>query len=141
MNPLMILKGAKVFVIVAVMAFGLTVLKTCEKNRVAERDAAITANAEKVSAQANAANLDIANQQLQVIAEAQANALEAAAAARVKIDTEFQEIRQVQNEQKSLLEGNRLNNAVAGRRELIESLANKATRERFDEVEAIFDGT
>ena len=141
MNPLMILKGAKVFVIVAVLAYGLTVLKGCEANRVAERDAAIAANAEKVSAQANAAALATANAQLEALAHATASALQAAAEARIKTDSEFIEIRKAQQEQKALLEGNKLNRAVGGKRELVERLANRATRERFDEVEGIFDGT
>ena len=141
MNPLMILKGAKVFVIVAVVAYSLSVLKGCEANRVAERDATIVANAEKVSAQANAANLAIANQQLEAITkqrnEAQALAEDAQrlSAARVL------EVKKLQAEQKELLEGNRLNEAVRNKRELVERMANRATRERFDEVEAIFDGT
>ncbi len=140
MNPLMILKGAKIFVIVAVLTYGLTVLKGCEANRVAERDAAIAANAEKVSAQANAASLAVANQQLGIIAKAQAKALAESAAARERIDNQFKDIQKTQQEQKSLLEGNRLNAAVKGKRTLIILRANKATRGRFDEVEQIFDG-
>ncbi len=141
LNPLAILKGAKIFLIIGVLAFGLMVLNTCEKNRVAERDAAITANAEKVSAQANAAALATANAQLEAIARATAAALEAAAKARVEIDTRFVEIQKTQNEQKSLLESNRLNALVKRKRSLILLRVNKATRERFDEVEEIFDGT
>ena len=141
MNPLMILKGAKVFLIIGAVVFLTATLKTCENNRVAERDAAITANAEKVSAQANAAALATANAQLEAIAKATAAALEAAAEARVEIDARFVAIQKTQQEQKSLLENNRLNVLLRDKRGLILRLANKATRERFDEVEAIFDGT
>ena len=139
LNPLSLLKGAKVFLIVGVIAFGLTVLKNCEANRVAERDAAITANAEKVSAQANAAALATANAQMVALAEATASALQAAAEARVQVDAQFLEIRDHQMEQKSVLEGNRLNVLVGKKKGLIERLANKATAERFREVEEIFD--
>ena len=45
-----------------------------------------------------------------------------------------------QAEQKALLEGDRLERAVRGKRELVERLSNRATRERFDEVEEIFNG-
>lgn len=141
MNPLTILKGAKVFLIIGVIAGSLGVLNKCENNRVAERDAAITANAEKVSAQANAANLAIANRQLEAITKAQAEALLAVAQAREKIDEQFVHLQKTQQEQKSLLEGNRLNDAVRSKRSLIVIRANKATRERFDEVEDIFDGS
>lgn len=119
----------------------LAFLNKCENTRVTERDAAITANAEKVSAQANAAALATANAQLEAIARATAAALEAAAKARVEIDDRFIAIQKSQNEQKILLEGNRLNALVKDKRGLILLRVNKATRERFDEVEAIFDGT
>lgn len=144
MNPLMIKKAvmaAKVFVIAGIIMYALTVVKSCEENRVAERDAAIAANADKVTAQANAADLATANAQLEAIAKAQANALTEAAKARGRIDSQFSEIQKTQAEQKSILEGNQLNRVVRSNPEAVERLANKATRERFDEVEQIFDGT
>jgi hypothetical protein len=141
MNPLMIVKGLKLFAIVAVMGYGLSTLKGCEANRVAERDATIVANADKVSAQANAANLAIANAQLEVITKQRDDAERDAALAREIIDEQFVEIDRTQRENNSLLEGNRLNEAVRGKRSLIVLRANKATRERFDDVEDIFDGT
>ena len=142
MNPLAILKGAKVFLIIGVAMATLAFLNKCEDTRVLERDAAITANAEKVSAQANAAALTISNAQMLAMAEATAASLQAAAEARAVIDGQFAEIRKNQQEQKALLEDNKLNRVLAGRgRERVERLMNKATRERFDEVEAIFDGT
>ena len=142
MNPLAILKGAKVFLIIGVVIATLAFLNKCEDTRVLERDAAITANAEKVSAQANAAALAIANAQMLAMAEATAASLQAATEARAVIDGQFAEIRKNQQEQKALLEDNKLNRVLAGRgRERVERLMNKATRERFDEVEAIFEGT
>jgi hypothetical protein len=141
MNPLMIVKGLKLFAIVAVLGYGLSTLKGCEANRVAERDATIVANADKVSAQANAANLAIANAQLEVITKQRDDAERDAALAREIIDEQFVEIDRTQRENNSLLEGNRLNEAVRGKRSLIVLRANKATRERFDDVEDIFDGT
>ena len=141
MNPLMILKGAKMLAIVMLLTFGLTTLKKCEDNRVAERDATIVANADKVSAQAHAANLAIANQQLEAITKQRNEAQAAADQARVVIDEQFEEIERTQRDNNSLLEGNRLNEAVRGKRSLIVIRANKATRERFDDVEDIFDGS
>ena len=142
MNPLAILKGAKIFLIIGVVIATLAFLNKCEDTRVLERDAAITANAEKVSAQANAAALATANAQMLAMAEATTASLEAAAKARVQIDAEFQEIQKTQREQISVLESNKLNRVLYGRgRERVERLMNKATRERFDEVEEIFDGT
>ena len=142
MNPLAILKGAKVFLIIGVAMATLAFLNKCEDTRVLERDAAITANAEKVSAQANAAALTISNAQMLAMAEATAASLQAAAEARAVIDGQFAEIQKTQQEQKALLEDNKLNRVLSGRgRERVERLMNKATRERFDEVEAIFEGT
>jgi len=141
MNPLMILKGAKMLAILAVLTYGLTTLKSCEDNRVAERDATIVANADKVSAQANAATQAIANAQLEAITEQRDEAQKEADIARVVIDEQFVEIERTQREQNRMLEGNRLNEAVRGKRSLIVIRANKATRERFDAVEDIFDGT
>ena len=141
MNPLMILKGAKIFVIVAVVAYTLSIVKGCEQNRVLERDAAIVANANKVSAQANAANLAIANAQLEAITKQRDKAQEDAARAQEIATEEFALIAKKHAAQIGTLESNQLNRAVRGKRELVQKLANDATRERFDEVEAIFDGT
>ena len=141
MNPLMILKGAKIFVIVAVVAYTLSIVKGCEQNRVLERDAAIVANANKVSAQANAANLAIANAQLEAITRQRDKSQADAARAQEIATEEFAIIAEEHAVQIGMLEGNQLNRAVRGKRELVEKLANDATRERFDEVEAIFDGT
>jgi hypothetical protein len=139
MNPLAILKGAKIFLMIGTVIFALTVLKTCEKNRIEERNAAIAANAEKVTAQANAAALATANAQLEAITKATNKALEDAARAQDEVAAEFAEIKKGQAEQKALLEGDRLQKAIRSKRELVENAVNKATRERFDEVEEIFN--
>ena len=141
MNPLMFLKGAKIFVIVAVLAYGLSVLKGCEETRVLERDAAIVANANKVSAQVNAANMATANAQLRAATKARDKAIADSEIALKEAAIKFSTIKKEHAVQTALLEGSRLNQAIRGKRELVEGLANKATRERFDEVEAIFDGT
>ena len=139
MNPLAILKGAKISLIIGAAIFALSILKTCESNRVLERDAAIVANAEKVSAQANASALATANAQLEAITKATTKALEDSARAQEELSAEFRGIKKGQAEQKLLLEGDRLQKAVRGKRELVERLANKATAERFREVEGVFN--
>jgi hypothetical protein len=139
MNPLMFLNGAKIFVIVAVLGYGMSVLKGCEANRVAERDAAIVANAEKVTAQANASALAIANAQLDAINRETLRSLEIATKAQQELATRFSEIQKGQAEQKAVLEGDRLQKAVRGKRELVEKMANRATMERFNEVESLFN--
>ena len=139
MNPLAILKGGKIFLIIGAVIFAFSVLKSCESNRVAERDAAIVANAEKVTAQANASALATANAQLEAITRETTRSLEAAAKAQQELAVKFNEIQKGQAEQKVLLEGDRLQKAVRGKRELVERFANKATKERFDEVESIFN--
>jgi hypothetical protein len=136
----MILKGMKVFVIAGVLLYGLTMVNDYRKDQQAKTDALITANAKAVSAEARAQTIAIANAQLEAITEAQSQALIAASEARSQIDEQFKQIQKTQNEQKSLLESNRLNEAVKGKRTLIVLRANRATKERFDEVESIFDG-
>jgi hypothetical protein len=141
MNPAMILSGAKMLAIIAVLMYATSFLKGCEENRVLERDATIVAAADKVSAQAHAANLAIANAQLEAITKERDRALADAVVAQAETAAEFATIEQDHAVQMGMLEGNRLNVAIRGNRERIEKLANDATRERFDEVESIFDGT
>lgn len=141
MNPMMILKGAKLFAIIGVVAFALYQINDFRKQEQAETDALITANATAVSAEAKAQVLATANAQLREISKAQTEALRLAAEAQAAMQSEFAEIKKTQLEQKALLEGDRLANAVRGKRELVERLSNRATRERFDEVEEIFDGS
>jgi hypothetical protein len=138
---MMILKGSKFFIIAALVAYGLWFVNDYRKDQQAERDALITANAERVSAEARAQTINIANQQLRAVNKAQTEALLAAAKAQEEMAVQFSEIQKTQQEQKALLEGDRLQKAVRGKRELVERLSNRATRERFDEVEDIFDGS
>lgn len=141
MNPMMILKGAKWFAIAGLAAFVLYQFNAFVKSERAETDALITANATAVSAQARAQALATANAQLEAVNRAQTDALLKAAEAQEELRQEFAEMRKTQLEQKELLEGDRLNRAVRGKREWVERLSNRATRERFDEVEEIFDGS
>lgn len=137
----MILKASKFFVIAGVLGYGLYIVNDFRLDQQAKTDALITANATAVSAEARAQTLTTANAQLEAISKAQTEALRQAAAAMEESAERFREIEQNQQEQKALLEGNRLNEAIRGKRELVERLSNRATRERFDEVEQIFDGT
>lgn len=127
--------------IAGVVAFGLYIANDFRKDQQAKTDALITANATAVSAEARAQTLRTANAQLEAISKAQTEALRLAQEAMRESAERFQEIERNQREQTALLEGNRLNEAVRGKRELVERLSNRATRERFDEVEEIFDGS
>jgi hypothetical protein len=140
-NPMAILKGSKFFIIAALVSYGLWFVHDYRKDQIEQRDALITANATAVSAEARAQAIAIANAQLEAVNKAQTEALLAAAKAQEEMAEKFADIQKTQIEQKALLEGDRLQNAVRGKRELVERLANRATRERFDEVENIFDGT
>ena len=139
LNPLLLLKGAKVFMIGGIVAAGLLTLNKCENNRVLERDAAISANAEKVSAQANAAALATANQQLEAITKAYNESVKEMKAATARTEEQFVQIQIAQNEQKAVLEVKRLESSVKRKRGLIKIRMNKATQERFDEIESIFN--
>ena len=142
MNPMAILKGSKFFVIAALVGFGLWFVNDWRLDQAAQRDALITANADAVSARAQTQVFATANAQLEAIAETQAQALEEARVAMEEARRQNAEIRATQLAQKAVLEDTtRLQNAITGRRTLVQRLANRATRERFDEIEAIFDGT
>lgn len=142
MNPMAIVKGAKVFAIVGALSFALYIVNDWRLDQAAQRDALITANATAVSAEARAQAIATANAQLEAVAESQAVALAQAAEAMRESAEQFEEIQRTQLEQKAVLEDlSQLERAVDGRHTLVVRLANRATRERFDEVEAIFDGT
>ena len=141
MNPLMILKGAKWFAIAGLVAFALYQLNDYRKTEQAETDALITANATAVSAEAKAQALATANAQLEAVNRTTTEALLKAVEKQEELREEFNKFRKTQLEQKELLEGDRLNRAIRGKREWVERLSNRATRERFDEVEEIFDGS
>ena len=141
MNPVLIMKSVKLFAILGIVTFILMQVNDFRKDQQAKTDALITANATAVSAKARAQTLAAANAQLEAISAAQAEAMRLSAIAMEESAERFREIEKNQAEQKALLEGNRLNKAIRGKRQLVENLANKATRERFDEVEQIFDGS
>ena len=139
MNPLMIVKGLKMFAILGVLMYGLTMVNDFRKDQQAKTDALITANADAVSAKARTQVLATANAQLEAVSKTQAEALRLSAIAMARSAEQFKEISVAQEEQTRVLEGNRLADAIRGRRDLVELLSNKATRERFDEVENIYN--
>lgn len=140
LNPLSLLKGAKVFLILGAISYGLYTLNGFRADWVAQTNATITASAEKVSAQARAEVTAHANQQLEAILETEREFREETQTALNELNDTFTEIRREQTKQKQVLEGDRLsrlaNSRVQGR---IERLSNKATAARFREVEGIFN--
>lgn len=142
MNPLMILKGAKVFLILGVITFGLTMVNGFMKDQRNMRDSVIAVNAEKISAQAHAQTLAIANAQLILRAKIEKSFREETQASLNKLNETFTAIRLEQHKQTEVLQGDRLSTLANSRKQnLIERLSNKATRARFDAVEEIFDGS
>jgi hypothetical protein len=139
MNPLMILKGAKVFLIAGVVLYGLTMVNDYRKDQQNKTDALITANATAVSAEARAQTLVIANAQLEAITSAQSEAIKRSSIAMEESASRFKKIQETQEKQSRLLEGTRLNEAIRNKRGLIVRFSNKATRDRFDEVQDIFN--
>lgn len=138
-DPFTMLKMAKPIGILVLAGFILYMVNDYRKAEQAEADALITANAAAVSAKARAQTLATANAQLEATLQAQNESINAMVEANRRISEQYNEIRATQLEQKALLEGDRLQKAVRGKRELVERLSNKATRERFDEVEDIFN--
>ena len=137
-NPVTAVKG---IAILAIVTLTLTTVRGCMKDQQAMRDALVEETAAKINAQARAETLQHANQQLQAFIETQAESLKVAIETREQLDRQFNEIRTEQLAQKQVLEGDRLSRAISGKRELVERLANRATKERFDEVENIFNSS
>ena len=139
MNPMSILKGAKVFLILGVISYGLITVNSFMKDQRALRDSVITVNAEKVSAQAQAQELANANVLLEAKAEIEARFRADTQRELEELNETFTQIRLEQSTQTQILEGTRLQNAMDKRHTLVVRLANRATRKRFDEVEGIFN--
>ena len=136
------LKGAKVFLILGVITFGLIMVSNFMKDQRSLRNKVITVSAEKVSAQARVQELANANEQLEAKANIEVVFREETRLALYELNETFTQIRLEQESQKQVLEGGQLNRLANSRKQnLIERLSNKATRARFDEVEAIFDGS
>ncbi len=141
MNPLSLMKSGKFYIGAVVVLALVWSVNGFLANERAETQALIDANATSVSAQAEAQTLKTANAQLEAVAAAQSLALEQAGEAMKEAAEQFEAIQRTQLEQKAVLEDlSKLERAVDGRHTLVVRLANRATRERFDEVEAIFNG-
>ncbi len=141
LNPVSILKGVKVFLILGVISFGLIMVNSFLKDQREVRNSLITANAEKVSAQARAEVFAHANLQLEARIDTQDKLAAATQDSLENLNEDFTAIRIEQARQTVVLEGDRLSRLIDKKQELIKRLSNKATRARFDEVESIFDGS
>ena len=94
------------------------------------------ANAE-YSIQVNA--LDAEKQSNEALIETLRNANEAQAEALARVNSQFDEIRDIRERQQRVLEGSRLGRLAAERAGLIEGRANAATAERFTEFEGVIN--
>jgi len=141
LNPMSILKAAKPYLILGVISFGLIMVSVYLKDQRELRNSLITANAEKVSAQARAEVYAHANIQLEARIDMQEELAVARQESLENLNETFTAIRLEQAQQTEVLEGDRLSRLIGKKQELIERLSNKATRARFDEVESIFDGS
>ncbi len=130
------------FLILGVITFGLIMVNNFMKDQRLLRATVITVNAEKVSAQARVQELVNAKVQLEAVIEVENRFREETRRELEELNETFTQIRLQQESQKQVLEGDQLNRLANSRKQnLIERLSNKATRARFNEVEAIFDGS
>ena len=142
MNPLMILKGLKTFLILGVIAAGLMMANSWMEDQRNLRDTLITTSAEKISAQARSQELENANL---VLASNLTMVLESRAASRVAVEAlnqTFAEAEvQAQKERAVLENASRLQRLANERADTIIRLSNAATQEVFDELENLFNDT
>lgn len=128
------------FLILGVISYGLLTANSFMKDQRNLRDAAITANAEKVSAQARAQTLVNANVQLEAIVETERRFRAETEEALNELNDIFTETRREQSQQTQALERYRLSPlATSEEQDRIERLSNLAMAARFREVENIFN--
>jgi len=140
MNPKMIIFG---LLGLALVSFGMYALKTYNQLKADEkaRIQAIITLTENVAKEASRAD----NQETRAnIAEANNENLKASLAAaqeaQTKINSEFTEFRSTANSQIAVLQKHDLGKLLEAKPELVLRNVNKATAERFKQVEGLLDG-
>ncbi len=134
-----IISGVKWAAVLAV----ITLVVVTYRQQVADarnmRDSLITVNAEKISEQARAQELENANVILQSVLTISLESAEESRIAVEALNEHFAEFRIESDAQKNVFDEHNLQNLANKKRGLIEKLSNKATKERFNELESLFN--
>lgn len=141
MNVSAILNVVKVVGVAVVLTLVLMQMKSCQKEQAQLRQDLIDANADRVSLQARSQELENANNQLESALQITRESVAASNAAIESLNRE-REIAQEEaaNQRKVLNDVERLQSIANRRTSLLERMVNRATKERFDELEEVFNG-
>lgn len=134
-----IISGVKWAAIIGVVSFALVIYQQNQVDARNMRDSLITVNAEKISNQARAQELENANVVLQSALEI---TKESAKNARIAIELanyHLAEARIDAQKQRKVFDEHNLSKLANAKPGLIERLSNRATKERFDELEDLFN--
>lgn len=139
-SPAQWLGGLKWAAILAIVSFGMKIGNDFLTDARNQRNALIEANAEKVSAQARNQELSNANTLLEDAIRITQESVRASSEAITELKKQNAEAQAAAAAQKSVLtDVERLQTLANARTSLIEKMVNRATKERFDELEAIFN--
>lgn len=135
------LSPIKFFVGAAVVAYGLLYFREMNQNQLELQQQVLDAAVEKVSVEATLQAAANANVLLIDALEERERSLMRAEERLESLQQSFLDLQEEASEQRAVFDDHNFERLVEGRPTLIESLANSATKERFDQFEQIFDGT
>lgn len=140
MNVTVAIKLAKFAAVIGLVTLALITYRQMEADKQNLRDAVITANAEKVTVQARAQELENANRQLEVALSITEQSIAASNAAIIDLNRAREIAQEEADRQRDVLEdANRLQLIANRRTSLLERMVNRATKERFNELESLFN--
>jgi len=139
LGPSAIVSAVKWAAVVGVVTLALVIYQQNQKDARNMRDSLITVNAEKISQQARAQELENANVVLESALQISLESHAASAKAVEELNEQFAEARIESTEQQAVFDDHDLQNLANHRPETIERLSNRATKERFDELEDLFN--
>ncbi len=134
------LPAIKFIVGAAVLTYGLIYLNALREDRVELQAQVLSETVAKVSAQVLAMERANANVLLTDALDVQEASLFRARERLAVLNTEFGEFRRVADEEKAVFDEHDFTALTSAKPELIERLANRATRAQFDEFEKVFNG-
>jgi len=132
---------AKFAAVIGLCAYALVTFNAARNEAADLRDAIITESAAKISSQAEAQELRNAQILLEDALQIQIDSINRANAAIRELNAEYSEYRREADAQIAVFAEHDLEALTNAKPELLERLANRATRQRFDEFELVFDGT
>jgi hypothetical protein len=140
LNASAITSAVKWAAVLGVITLALITYRQSQADARNLRDALITESAAKISAQARSQELSNANIQLQSALEITSESVRISNEAITELKVQNAAAQKVAAEQKAVLNDiGRLQSVANKRTTLIEKMSNRATKERFDELELLFN--